>query len=354
MGLFDSLTGGNGLFGLGGINGMTGPGMNLLGSPAEQAAMRNYTLKNMLIGSGIGLLSQGPSTTPINFGTTLGHGLASGLTAGQAAQKDFLQTALQQQEMKQRNDELKYRREQDARNNQWADMSRQHEMKQWTQQDSQKAAYDKLIGTLSPDEQAAAAADPHAFVTTYLQTKYGKKSAPDGYQWNEDGSLSYIKGGPKDPSVPVPQRNLRPTTDQTNAAGFYDRMVEAEKILSNPKLAEANQSYVQNGLYALPGGNSLVKPEFQQYNQAQRDFVNAILRKESGAAISPSEFNNAAIQYFPQPGDGPDVSAQKAANRATAIAAMKRSGGPAFAMSPSQQAPSGPIQMNGYTIEQVN
>jgi hypothetical protein len=56
-------------------------------------------------------------------------------------------------------------------------------------------------------------------------------------------------------------------------------------------------------------------PEQQQVEQAQRDFVNATLRKESGAAISNSEFDNARRQYFPQPGDDKTVIEQKRKNR---------------------------------------
>jgi hypothetical protein len=39
----------------------------------------------------------------------------------------------------------------------------------------------------------------------------------------------------------------------------------------------------------------------QSQKQAEQNFINAILRKESGAAISPSEYKNAEKQYFPQP-----------------------------------------------------
>jgi hypothetical protein len=51
----------------------------------------------------------------------------------------------------------------------------------------------------------------------------------------------------------------------------------------------------------------------QRVEQAQRDFINAVLRRESGAAISASEFENARKQYFPQPGDEkhPKVLEQK-------------------------------------------
>jgi len=37
------------------------------------------------------------------------------------------------------------------------------------------------------------------------------------------------------------------------------------------------------------------------FEQAKKNFVNAVLRLESGAVISPSEFTNADKQYFPQP-----------------------------------------------------
>jgi hypothetical protein len=61
----------------------------------------------------------------------------------------------------------------------------------------------------------------------------------------------------------------------------------------------------------------------QQLDQAKRDFVNAVLRRESGAVIADSEFDNADKQYFPQVGDSKDVIEQKARNRAVAIEGMK-------------------------------
>lgn len=74
--------------------------------------------------------------------------------------------------------------------------------------------------------------------------------------------------------------------------------------------------------------NWAMAPEVQKVTQAQRDFVNAVLRQESGASISGSEFENARKQYFPQPGDSPEVIAQKRANRETAIKGFARQAGP--------------------------
>lgn len=74
--------------------------------------------------------------------------------------------------------------------------------------------------------------------------------------------------------------------------------------------------------------NQFQSPEQQQVEQAQRDFVNAVLRQESGAAISASEFDNARKQYFPQPGDSAEVVAQKQRNRESAINGFRISAGP--------------------------
>ena len=73
--------------------------------------------------------------------------------------------------------------------------------------------------------------------------------------------------------------------------------------------------------------NRFASPEQQQVEQAQRDFVNAVLRQESGAAISASEFDNARKQYFAQPNDSQEVIAQKKANREMAINGFRISSG---------------------------
>jgi hypothetical protein len=132
------------------------------------------------------------------------------------------------------------------------------------------------------------------------------------------------------------QAEKAPTEQQANSALYADRMREANKIISDPKFMEAGTSGTQKFLSAIPGGNYMVSPETQQLGQAKSDFVNAVLRKESGAAISQSEFDNAEKQYFPQPGDGPEVIAQKAKNRETALAGVANAAGPSYA---KRQAP---------------
>lgn len=113
----------------------------------------------------------------------------------------------------------------------------------------------------------------------------------------------------------------KPLNDvQSKAQLFGTRMQEADKVLSS--LAEEGKNFSTFGANApFIGGvvNSLNTEKGQMLDQAKRDFTNAVLRRESGAAIGQDEFDNANKQYFPQLGDSPGVIAQKAKNRQLAV-----------------------------------
>lgn len=133
--------------------------------------------------------------------------------------------------------------------------------------------------------------------------------------------------------------NAKPMTDeQAKAAGFSDRMVQAMGQID--QFGQAGTSYSDTMKGSIPVvGNAMVSPEYQQLDQAKRNFVNAVLRRESGAAVSPSEFENANKQYFPQPGDTPQTLEQKALNRKTALEGMARSAGPSYKLPEAKGAP---------------
>lgn len=147
-----------------------------------------------------------------------------------------------------------------------------------------------------------------------------------------------------------------PTEFQGKAAGYGARAEQADKIIT-----ELGDSYSPAGINtkqqlgkvwgvggALEAGANLVLPaNSQKAEQAQRDFINAVLRQESGAAIADAEFANAKKQYFPQPGDGKDVIAQKAQNRKLAIQGFKNSAGKAAFSAPEN------IDPNNMTPEQA-
>jgi len=163
-----------------------------------------------------------------------------------------------------------------------------------------------------------------------LDKQFGK--APEGKRWTASGQLEQIPGFQK----PM-------TESQAKALGFGTRAAESSSILETVGQAgKVQPNLFKRAVEAVPiVGDSLgsvvnVLPSVlggpdapqQQVEQAQRNFINAILRRESGAVISPGEFQNAALQYFPQPGDTPEVIAQKKRNRELTIGALREEVGP--------------------------
>lgn len=150
---------------------------------------------------------------------------------------------------------------------------------------------------------------------------------PVGYRWKQDGTLEPIPGGPQDPKTPQAKA---PTEDQSNAALYATRMQESDKIIQDLEKSGVFQDPTLDARAGSGLTNWTVGAEGQKFVQAQRDFINAVLRRESGAVISPEEFANGRLQYFPQPGDKPATIEQKRRNRETAIEGIKNAAGPAF------------------------
>jgi hypothetical protein len=130
-----------------------------------------------------------------------------------------------------------------------------------------------------------------------------------------------------------------PTEFQGKSAAYGLRAKESDKILTglqgqySPAAINSKNTVsdwpVFGGTMGAITNKFALSPTDQRAEQAQRDFVNAVLRQESGAAISPAEFENAGKQYFPQPGDSDAVIAQKARNRQLAIQGFDANAGKA-------------------------
>ena len=119
----------------------------------------------------------------------------------------------------------------------------------------------------------------------------------------------------------------KPLNDvQSKALQFGTRMQAAGSVLDGLASKGVDQpGLIKRAADAVGIGgaaNWTQSGEQQQVEQAQRDFINAVLRRESGAAIADSEFSNARQQYFPQVGDSPEVIAQKRKNREIATAGV--------------------------------
>lgn len=119
------------------------------------------------------------------------------------------------------------------------------------------------------------------------------------------------------------------TAAQFTAGGYASRTVQAESVLQKNKEAIASFGAARYAAARnLP--NSMQPPVVQEQLQAERNFINAVLRRESGAAISPEEFQSASKQYFPQPGDSPGVLVNKEQNRALVQQNLIRESGSAY------------------------
>jgi len=283
-----------------------------------------------LIGLGMGLLSQ----------RGVGRGLTAGL--GNVAQMSDLSSQRKRQETL---DKLAQEREsRQAANQAWQQQWAQRQAEQ--QQHNADRSYNFQVGQAAqpPDEvrkaqwiaahpqEAAAgglinraendtAAKEKAIVNSRLQQ--GQSLGLTGDELNR-----YALTGQ------MASPNEKVTNDQANAALFSRRMAASNDILSDPKISQSGTGWggaANKILESIPlAGNALVPKEYQQARQAQEDFINAVLRRESGAAISSGEYSHANRQYFPQPGDSEEVIRQKAANRENAMKGILGAASPGF------------------------
>jgi hypothetical protein len=124
---------------------------------------------------------------------------------------------------------------------------------------------------------------------------------------------SQVMGQTFDDQPPATQ-DRPPTQGEFTAAGYAARQAQAEPTLRavekaivgmNPAMFEVQRR--------LPP--AMQSKEMQNYMQAARNYINAQLRRESGAVISDSEFSEARAQYLPYPGDDDSTKVLKHANR---------------------------------------
>lgn len=151
---------------------------------------------------------------------------------------------------------------------------------------------------------------------------------------------------------PLKGKGTSLTESQGNATAFGMRMTESNKLLNELEKGGTTsggriKGAVQGTLTALvpyqgerlaEGAGSVMNavPGFlggpneaqQSYAQAKENFITAVLRKESGAAIGADEFAREDRKYFPQVGDSEKNIKQKQRARELAIEAMKVQAGP--------------------------
>jgi hypothetical protein len=143
-------------------------------------------------------------------------------------------------------------------------------------------------------------------------------------------------GQPQVVTIPVPGKGNVPvqpakdpgklTESEGNASAFLMRATNALKYLDNVPTVSAQDYYLSRAPAGV--GNFAMSSQGQQAMNAEKQFIAAVLRKESGAAISAGEYKEYGDQFFPRPGDSPEKLAQKAQNRRVALEGMRVQAGP--------------------------
>jgi hypothetical protein len=129
------------------------------------------------------------------------------------------------------------------------------------------------------------------------------------------------------------------TEGQSKDYNYYERGNAANGELAGNGLALTSaatpgrsgaRGVTDSLIRGLPGGvgnssaaNFLVSDERQKAEQSGREYVNAILRKDSGAALTNPEIDQYGKTYLPQPGDSQAVLEQKANARTRALQGIR-------------------------------
>lgn len=144
------------------------------------------------------------------------------------------------------------------------------------------------------------------------------------------------QGGERMAGMPVVGKEKPMTETQSNATAYGMRMKEANAVLDDLAKKGVLKGALIEGIPLVGESLGKVLPSVlggtsgaqQQVNQAKSNFITAVLRKESGAVISDSEFDREDKKYFPQVNDSPGVIKQKENARKLAIKAIELQAGP--------------------------
>ena len=243
-------------------------------------------------------------------------------------------------------------------------------------QQNLKAQYESLVPMLGAQKAMLAVMNPEAgkiLLAQALEKKqYGFTKLDNDTVVRQDpqtGKVEVAYGGAKSDTIAGPDGKLitmpegadpktwrneitrinadvaagKKTEVQAKAEIFANKMELSERSIND--LAVQGTSLAGKIASGVPLGNYVQSPEYQKYKQASSNFITALLRQESGAAISKSEFDRYDKEYMPQPGDGPEVLAQKSEARRVAIEGMKKGAGPGY------RAPTGTAPASGFKTQ---
>lgn len=209
----------------------------------------------------------------------------------------------------------------------------------------QLSAKDELAAKDEFAQAGRAPSDPTGSIEALRQLALNKPPTEPRQRFNvqpitnADGTTGLVRinmdtGETSPVDLPNGAGSGRASDTQRLSGAYYDRTTKAQQNLTpfETKLATLGpQADVQ-----FP--TLLQSEQGQLYSQGRDEFINAALRRESGAAIQPSEYDRYDRIYFVRPGDKPAVIRQKQAARERVIKGFKLAAGnlaPATASGPA-------------------
>ncbi len=150
------------------------------------------------------------------------------------------------------------------------------------------------------------------FPGTFQDWEASKKGGMSLQVDPETGAVTFQQGGN---IKPMTEGQSKDTTYATRAAGALPVLDQyGDALTSLPQQVGGSVPVV---------GNYTKTPEYQQAENAGTEFLQAILRKDTGAAITKEETQEYGRVYLPQPGDSPQVLEQKKTARTRALNALE-------------------------------
>jgi hypothetical protein len=140
------------------------------------------------------------------------------------------------------------------------------------------------------------------------------------YQIGPDNKVSAVSGGGTNVNVNTGDKL---TEGQSKDVNFYARGRSADAELT-PDLEKALTNLPESLWSSAPViGNYAVSPQFQTAKRAASEFLAVVLRKDTGAAVTPAEFELYGPMYLPVPGDSDQVLEAKRNARKKVIDSIK-------------------------------
>ncbi|WP_391487155.1 phage DNA ejection protein [Leclercia tamurae] len=202
--------------------------------------------------------------------------------------------------------------------------------------------YSQYAQLLKSDPESAAAFAAAAGINTAAKKLMSVKENDDGTvtKYYTDGSEEQgnankpiTADGIRPISLPAAQKVMEKAPEGAKkAAGFAYRVRDSLDSMDTLKdqISPSRVAAINNALGNGTIANMSLSPTEQQYVVNGNDAIMAVLRQETGAAITPEEMSQYYKMYFPQPGDAPKTIETKRRKMENQFQSLKGASGRAY------------------------